>query len=125
MKHKLSKSPDRPENVKDCKLCAEDKKSIPLSKYTMGSQTGGNLRAGWSKEGLERYTSFIDLCTEFRENDNFEDVVLFTLNSYEKACDRPTKRQKTSASENKKTQEADELESLFENILKKSKFEAV
>ena len=66
----LQNNPMNPDAVKAMSLSDEERKVIPPSKFTMGTnETSNNLRSGWNDKGKLRFFMLLKTCKEFRQNE--------------------------------------------------------
>ena len=121
---KLAKNPDHPSTITECKLTSPEKKCLPLSRYTMGSDTGGNLRTGWNVAGVKRFTFFLDKCKLFRQRNDYHDITVFTIDNYEPVKKRPAKRSKQQHNA-KEVDTTKELEKIYQQYMQQTEFHAV
>ena len=65
----ITANPNHPDALLSYKLSNAEKEGIPPTKYTMGTNSNNNnLRSGWNKKGIKKYTQFLKQTKAFRDN---------------------------------------------------------
>ena len=117
-----------PEHLKDIILNKNEMKSIPKSKYTMGTGAeSNNLRSGWNHEGITRFTELKEQVMTFRAGNMFNPFKEYALSGIvDVQCEHRSKRQRRSNdSDSCSTNNNALCEELTEKLLAGSKFAAL
>ena len=118
-----------PQHLKDIILDKNEMKSIPKSKYTMGTGSeSNNLRSGWNHDGMTNYTELKEQVVKFRSENLFNPFKEYALAGIvDISCQHRSKRKRTSAEDfdSCSTNNTALCEELSEKLLNDSKFAAL